>query len=43
MEYIFDNKIILKDVNLSIQKGRIVGLLVKNGMGIGAMIKKENK
>ena len=42
MEYIFDNKIILKDVNLSIQKGRIVGLLGKNGMGKTTLIKLIN-
>lgn len=38
----FDNKIILKDVNLSIQKGRIVGLLGKNGMGKTTLIKLIN-
>ena len=38
----FDNKIILKDVNLSIQKGKIVGLLGKNGMGKTTLIKLIN-
>ena len=38
----FDNKIILKDVNLSIQKGRIVGVLGKNGMGKTTLIKLIN-
>lgn len=38
----FGNKIILKDVNLSIQKGRIVGLLGKNGMGKTTLIKLIN-
>ena len=38
----FDNKIILENVNLSIQKGRIVGLLGKNGMGKTTLLKLIN-
>ncbi|HAB67025.1 MAG TPA: ABC transporter ATP-binding protein [Firmicutes bacterium] len=38
----FDNKKILKDVNLTIQKGRIIGLLGKNGMGKTTILKLIN-
>ena len=38
----FDNKIILKDINLSIQSGRIIGLLGKNGVGKSTLIKLIN-
>ena len=38
----FDNKIILKDINLSIQSGRIIGLLGKNGVGKTTLIKLIN-
>lgn len=38
----FDNKKILKDVNLTIPKGKIIGLLGKNGMGKTTFIKLIN-
>ena len=39
----FDNKVILKDVNFSLTKGKIVGLLGKNGAGKRALIKLINE
>ena len=38
----FDKKEILKDVNFTIEKGKIVGLLGKNGMGKTTIIKLLN-
>ena len=38
----FDNKQILKDINLKIPKGKIVGLLGKNGTGKSTLIKLIN-
>ena len=38
----FDNKNILKDINLSIQGGKIIGLLGKNGVGKTTLIKLIN-
>ena len=38
----FDNKEVLKDVNLSISSGKIVGLLGKNGAGKTTLIKLIN-
>jgi ABC-2 type transport system ATP-binding protein len=38
----FDNKEILKNINISIQSGRIVGLLGKNGAGKTTIIKLIN-
>ena len=38
----FDNKKILKDINLKIPRGKIVGLLGKNGMGKSTLIKLIN-
>lgn len=38
----FDNKKILKDINLTIPKGRIIGLLGKNGMGKTTFLKLIN-
>jgi len=38
----FDNKEILKDINISIESGRIVGLLGKNGVGKTTLIKLVN-
>ena len=38
----FDNKQILNNINLSIPKGKIVGLLGKNGMGKTTLIKLIN-
>ncbi|MDO4283618.1 MAG: ABC transporter ATP-binding protein [Clostridia bacterium] len=38
----FDNKPILKDINLSIPKGKIIGLLGKNGTGKSTLIKLFN-
>jgi len=38
----FDNKQILKDVNLKVTKGKIIGLLGKNGVGKTTLIKLIN-
>ena len=38
----FDNKEILKDINITISNGRIVGLLGKNGVGKSTLIKLIN-
>jgi len=38
----FGNKQILKDINLKISKGKIIGLLGKNGMGKSTLIKLIN-
>lgn len=38
----FDNKKVLKNVNLTIPKGRIIGLLGKNGMGKTTLLKLIN-
>ena len=38
----FDNKQILKDINLKIPRGRIIGLLGKNGTGKSTLIKLIN-
>ena len=38
----FDNKKVLKDINFSISKGKIVGLLGKNGLGKTTLIKLIN-
>ena len=38
----FDQKTILKDVTFSIEKGKIIGLLGKNGMGKSTIIKLMN-
>ena len=38
----FDDKRILKDINFSIDKGKIVGLLGKNGVGKSTLIKLIN-
>jgi len=38
----FDNKEILKDINLSIKSGKIIGLLGKNGVGKTTLIKLIN-
>ena len=38
----FGNKKILKDINLTIPKGRIIGLLGKNGTGKTTLIKLIN-
>ena len=38
----FDNKEVLKDINLSIQSGKIIGLLGKNGVGKTTLIKLIN-
>lgn len=38
----FDNKEILKDINLSIQRGKIIGLLGKNGVGKTTLLKLIN-
>ena len=38
----FDNKEILKDVNLTIKSGKIIGLLGKNGAGKSTLIKIIN-
>ena len=38
----FDNKEILKNVNLTIPKGKIIGLLGKNGMGKTTLLKLIN-
>ena len=39
---VFDKKTILKDVSFSIEKGKIIGLLGKNGMGKTTIIKLIN-
>lgn len=38
----FDHKKVLKDVNLTIPKGKIIGLLGKNGMGKTTLLKLIN-
>ena len=38
----FDNKEILKDINLNIKSGKIIGLLGKNGVGKTTLIKLIN-
>ncbi len=38
----FDNQEVLKNINLTIPKGRIIGLLGKNGMGKSTLIKLIN-
>lgn len=38
----FDNREILKDINLSIHSGKIIGLLGKNGVGKTTLIKLIN-
>lgn len=38
----FDNKPILEDINLKIPRGKIIGLLGKNGMGKSTLIKLIN-
>ena len=38
----FDNKEILKNINLTIPKGKIIGLLGKNGAGKTTLIKLIN-
>ena len=38
----FDNKKVLNDVNLTIPKGKIIGLLGKNGMGKTTLLKLIN-
>lgn len=38
----FDEKEVLKDINLTIEKGKIIGLLGKNGMGKTTIIKLIN-
>lgn len=38
----YDGKMVLKDINLSIKQGRIVGLLGKNGAGKTTLIKLIN-
>ena len=38
----FDGKPILKDINLKIPRGKIIGLLGKNGMGKTTLIKLIN-
>ncbi len=38
----FDNKKVLKNVNLIIPKGKIIGLLGKNGMGKTTFLKVIN-
>ena len=38
----FDNTPILKDINLKIPKGKIIGLLGKNGNGKTTLIKLIN-
>ena len=42
LEKSFGNKKILKDVNLTIPRGKIIGLLGKNGMGKSTLIKLIN-
>ena len=36
----FDDKQVLNNINLSIPKGKIIGLLGKNGMGKTTLIKE---
>ena len=38
----FDGKQILRNINLTIPKGKIIGLLGKNGMGKTTLIKLMN-
>ncbi len=38
----FDNKSIINDINLTVPKGKIIGLLGKNGMGKTTLIKLIN-
>ena len=38
----FENKQVLNNINLTINKGKIVGLLGKNGMGKSTLIKLIN-
>lgn len=38
----YDNKKVLKDINLTIPKGKIIGLLGKNGMGKTTLLKLIN-
>lgn len=38
----FDNKVVLDNINLTIPKGKIIGLLGKNGMGKTTLIKLIN-
>lgn len=38
----FDNKQVLKNINLKLEKGKIIGLLGKNGMGKTTLIKLIN-
>lgn len=38
----FDKKIVLKDINIKIPKGKIIGLLGKNGMGKSTILKLIN-
>ena len=38
----YDDKKVLKDINLKIQKGKIIGLLGKNGTGKTTLIKLIN-
>jgi len=38
----FDNKKVLKEINLTIEKGKIIGLLGKNGMGKTTLLKLIN-
>lgn len=42
LEKDFDNKKVLKDINLNIGSGKIIGLLGKNGMGKTTLIKLIN-
>jgi ABC-2 type transport system ATP-binding protein len=38
----FDNKVVLQDINLTIERGKIIGLLGKNGQGKTTLIKLIN-
>ena len=38
----FGNKKVLKDINITVEKGKIIGLLGKNGMGKSTLIKLIN-
>ena len=38
----FDKKMILNDINLKIPRGKIIGLLGKNGTGKSTLIKLMN-